>query len=221
MKSLFVLALAAVPLVACSVFDPSYGKLRGGHDGDDPNADQTKQAAVPACTVFGKPHIGLGGVDVASQGPGPKGRDRMRAKPYSALATEFSRVLGEENKPDSLDDAKETFGVNPDMWFSEPLATAAYVNTAYDVAFDGCLKLTANSRYQTAPTSASATAECTDWIRKFWSRDGSPDEIASCTKTAVEATTETYGTESRAVTPARQWAYACAATLSATGFLTY
>ena len=67
---------------------------------------------------------------------------------------------------------------------------------------------------------------CGEWMRKFWSREGTPEQINECVSAALEVTTETYGGGSvaevtRPATPKRQWAYACASVLSSSGFLTF
>lgn len=206
-----------------SIFDPAGGDGGAGANG----------TVAPACTVGGKPHPGLGGVDVAATLDVPAFVDRARVKPYSALVSEYTRVLGTKNASPLLSSVGPTFGAPPDRWYIEPLASGVLVNTAYNVAFEGCLRLTGDvaggapdTRFATAPTADSAKAVCGEWIRKFWSREAAPDQVDACAKVAVESTTETYGggaitEQSRPTTPKRQWAYACASVLSATGFLMY
>jgi hypothetical protein len=199
-----------------------------GEGGDDAGAP-----AAPSCTVFGRAHLGLGGEDLASQAAGPASGDRGRAKPYSALSTEYARVLGSENAPALIARTGPTFGVPAARWYLEPIPSAVFVNTAFDVAFEGCLKMTgdlaggtADSRYAATPTLESARQECAGWARRFWSREATPPQIDACSSVAVETTSETYGRPSvdeisRPTTPQRRWAYACASVLTATGFLTY
>lgn len=189
--------------------------------------------AGPACTTFGQPHIGLGGEDLAATNNVAAYADRARAKPYSALLTEYARVLGAANRPASIDGAGPTFGQPADRWFIEPLASAVFVNTAYNVAFEGCLRLTgelaggtADPRFATAPDPVSARAVCGEWMTAFWSREGTPAQLDACVASALEATTEVYGggaiaEVTRPTTPKRQWAYACAGLLTSTSFLTY
>lgn len=201
--------------------------------GFDDSADGGASGA-PACASGGKAHVGLGDVDLAATTAGPAYVDRARVKPYSALVTEYTRVLGVKNLSPLLSDAGATFADPPDRWYIEPLASGVLINTAYNVAFEGCLRLTGDvsggapdARFATAPTTDSAKAVCSEWIRKFWSRDATPDQVDACAAVAVESTLETYGgslaepEQSRRLTPKRQWAYACASVLSATGFLTY
>lgn len=175
---------------------------------NDAGADTTKAAT---CTVAGKPHIGLGNIDLAAKDDGAMGADRARVKPYSALASEFSRVLG--NAPPSLAAAGPTFGVPSDRWYFEPIASAVFVDTAFDVAFEGCQTLTnGDSQFTTAPTDDSALAQCTTWARKFWSRDATPDQLTACVGVTADTAAES---------PPRRWAYACATLLTASPFLTY
>ena len=113
------------------------------------------------------------------------------------------------------------------------MASAVFVNNAYNVAFEGCLRLTGditggtpNPRFATAPVNATAKTICGEWLRTFWSREGTPEQIDECVSAALEATTETYGggavaEVTRPATPKRQWAYACASVLSSSGFLIY
>lgn len=215
-----------------SCFDRPSGAVGAGADGDA-SAEAGMVSAAPLCTVFGQPHIGLGGEDLAATVDGPPSGDRARAKPYTALLTEYGRVLGSQNAPSSINDTGPTFGVPADRWYLEPIASAVFVNTAFDVAFEGCLRMTGDiaggsgdAKYAAAPTKVTASAECADWIRRFWSRSGTPDQIDACVSVATETTSETYGRPSvdettRETTPNRRWAYACASVLTATGFLTF
>ena len=197
----FLLAPACTPDAECSG-SKSCRESRGG-PGDEDASATTAQALQ--CTTFGKPHVGLGGLDVAAVAEGAAAGDRARAKPYSALLGEYSRVLGPGNVPASLGNAASTFGVANERWYLEPVLSAVFLNTAFDVAFEGCTTLT--SRLP-APTEDSARTQCASWMRSFWSRDATPDQLDACVAAALES-------------PDRPWAYACASVLSATGFLTY
>jgi hypothetical protein len=242
MKNLVLTSLCALALgalaTACTPDSDCLGRscgdrrTAGGEDAADAAADAAATSA-PSCTVFGQPHIGLGGEDVAAKTDGPPGGDRARAKPYSALVTEYSRVLGKENAPSSIGAKGQTFGVPPDRWYLEPIASAVFVSAAFDVAFEGCLELTGDiaggsgdPKYAAAPTKETAGPACADWIRRFWSRAASPDQIDACVSVATDTTSETYGgaaegQTTRTTTPQRRWAYACASALTATGFLTF
>lgn len=203
--------------------DPSAGVPGANGEG---SAASAAESTAPSCTVFGVAHIGLGGDDLAAQADGPPSGDRGRTKPYSALLTEYARVLGSENAPASIASTGPTFGVASDRWYLEPIPSAVVISTAFDVAFEGCLKLVNAPKYSAAPTPDSARAACTDWAKRFWSRDATPPQLDACAAVAVETTSETFGRPgvdevTRGATPQRQWAYACASVLTATGFLTY
>jgi hypothetical protein len=230
------LAAACAPDSDClehnSCFDSRAGGS-GANDADDAGADGGAGTSAPSCTAVGLPHIGLGGEDLAAKADGALGGDRARAKPFTALLTEYGRVLGSQNAPSSINAAGPTFGVPADRWYLEPIASAVFVNTAFDVAFEGCLKMTGDlaggsgdAKYAAAPTAATAGVECADWVRRFWSRAPTPDQIDACVSVATDATSETYGRPgvdetTRATAPRRRWAYACASVLTATGFLTF
>ncbi|MBX3226088.1 MAG: hypothetical protein KIT84_29065 [Labilithrix sp.] len=207
---------------ACAETSCLEGDCRRGRVGADDEADgapgggaEDEVPKLPACTTVGKPHLGLGGVDVAAR-PNedvPAG-DRARMKPFSALVTDYRRVLGAENVPASLNGAASTFGVASERWFLEPIASAVYVNAAFDVGFEGCNNLTKkDARFATMPTKDTARAACEEWTRKFWSRAATPEQLDACVAVALETTSETV--------PPRRWAYACASVLAATGFLTF
>lgn len=214
----------------------TYDSPISGEDGDDADgAGEGDDPSAPACTEadWGRSHIGLGGDELASSINQAAHADRARVKPYSALVTEYARVLGADNNPSLIASTGGTFGQANDRWFIEPIASAVLINTAFDVAFEGCLRLTgdiaggsADPKYATAPTEESAKAECAGWIRRFWSRVGTPEQIDACASVALETTTETYGggasaPVTRETSPRRRWAYACASVLSSTGFLMY
>lgn len=159
------------------------------------------------------------------------GVDRDRLKPYSALETEFPRVLG--SMPKSLAGSKATLGEPVARWYQEPQASAIGIYTTYRVAFDGCLDLTdpaKNPKYATAPDATTAAAECSTWALKFWSRTPTPADIALCVKMATtdsaKETVEIAGGPDPVGTPkdtttARRWAYTCATVLTSAGFLAY
>lgn len=141
------------------------------------------------------------------------GTDRARMKPFSALQTEYQRVLGAS--PASLTGAAATFGQPPARWHEEPAANAVALQTAYTIAFDGCLTYTATaSEFANAPDAASAEAQCAAMARKFWSKTPGPSEISAC----VEVATTGSAAEPQA---RRKWAYACASVLTSAGFMAY
>jgi len=231
------LATACSPEADClqhnACFDTHPAAASAGGDDTDASTEAGTAPSAPFCTVFGQPHIGLGGEDLAAKADGPPAGDRARAKPYTALLTEYGRVLGSQNAPSSINDTGPTFGVPADRWYLEPIASAVFVSTAFDVAFEGCLEMTGavaggsgDAKYAAAPTKVTAGDECAGWIRRFWSRAGTPDQIDACAAVATDTTSETYGRPSvdettRETTPQRRWAYACASVLTATGFLTF
>jgi hypothetical protein len=141
------------------------------------------------------------------------GVDRGRVKPFSALATEFPRVLG--NTPASLAASETTFDSPEPRWYVEPSASSVGLQTAYSVAYDGCIAYASGDPTMAkAPDQTSATTACTAMARKFWSRIATPEEIQAC----VDVATTTTPPESNV---ARQWAYACATLLTSANFLTY
>ncbi|MBX3230114.1 MAG: hypothetical protein KIT84_25225 [Labilithrix sp.] len=141
------------------------------------------------------------------------GNDRGRVKPFSALQTEYARVLGAA--PARLAGSGATFGQVPKNWYEEPHASAIALQTAYDIAFDGCLDYTkTDAAFAGAPDATSAPAQCGAMIRKFWSRVAAPQEVQAC----VDMATTGAAAEPD---PRRKWAYACASVLSSAGFMTY
>jgi len=168
---------------------------------------------------FGNTVLTVGRVDVAL------GTDNGRVKPFAALngyaaagglaaATgDYQRVLG--NNPALLAQSAATFGADSPRWLVEPQSSAVALYTAYRVAFQGCLTMTATpANYAAAPTAATAPTECGAMARRFWSKTPSADEIAACVKTA------TVDTAAEA-DPRRKWAYTCASVMTSAGFLTY
>jgi hypothetical protein len=176
----------------------------GGTGGTPPPA--------PHCD-FGQSYTGFAGIDLTSDRVDSDiGVDRGRVKPYSALTTEYPRVLG--NTPALIPQMASTFSSPPPRWFSEPQGSAITEYSSFRVAFQGCLSATSGTAFSTAPSSAKATQQCTTWATSFWSRIPTTSEVSACSDYAVSGTT----TETNAN---RRWAYACASVLTGTGFLTY
>lgn len=143
------------------------------------------------------------------------GVDRARMKPFTALSGDYPRVLG--NTPASLQGSGPTFGAPPARWYEEPVAVAGSValQTAYGIAYDGCLTyVAADASMAAAPTMESAKTACASMARKFWSKTPGPDEIDACANVAMNAS-------AGETTVPRKWAYACASVLTSAGFLTY
>lgn len=181
---------------------PNDGSPDGPIDPDDP------------ALCSGRKYVGFGGSSLgADRVVAKRGVDRLRMKPFSALKTEMPRVLG--STPASLIGSAATFGDAPARWFEEPQANAVALQTAYAVAFDGCLTYTASApEFASAPDATTATAQCATMARKFWSKTPTAAEVQACAEVAVS------GTASEPLAR-RKWAYACASVLTASGFLTY
>ena len=178
--------------------------------GDDPGATPPGDPAL--CTS--KTYLGfdskvLSGDRVVAN----IGVDRLRLKPFGVLQTEYPRVLG--NTPASLAGTQATFGNAPQRWYDEPESNAVALETAYDIAFDGCLTYVAtDTMFAAAPSDASAKTACAAMARKFWSKTPSPDEIQACADVAVNSAAAEPQT-------ARKWAYACASVMTSAGFMSY
>lgn len=218
-KLTFTFSLLACVMLACG--DGSGDELlngRGGpgEDGPGDGTGDTEPGPDPSDPALCKSNT-YAGFDNRELTAGRKvqklGTDRARMKPFSALQTEYDRVLG--NTPASLDGAASTFAQPPARWHEEPLANAVALQTAYNIAFDGCLTYTATgTEFATAPDAASASTQCGAMARKFWSKTPAPQEIQAC----VEVATTGSAAEPNA---RRKWAYACASVLTSAGFLTY
>lgn len=223
-----IVLLSSLSLVACEgAFNPKDGVVKTvdteGVELDTPAVTPKDGPATPptvgdappapSCDK-GREYLGFGGGDLAGDRElGEVGEESRRPKPFSALSTEFPRVLG--NTPASLASAESTFGIAPGRWFSEPTMSAVTVYTTFGVAFQGCLTFTAQpTRFGTAPTAATARTECAAWAERFWSRKALEPELDACVQVAVrDAATDPNAR--------RRWAYACAATLTSSDFLTF
>lgn len=196
--------LIPLALSACDAQSDDF--KRKNAKADDPSA--------PKCTDVGVSYTGFAGTKLEDKRVNAvAGADHARLKPYSALRGEYERVIGAA--PESLEAAGASFGSPPERFASEPRASAIQVYSAFRVAFDGCLTFTASgAEYASAPTESSATAQCTQMARKFWSRAPSSEEVDACKQVAlVDSASE--------AAPRRRWAYTCATLLSSAGFLTY
>lgn len=214
-----VLVAFGAVVVACGgpADDDSSRSGPGANDPSDAGAADAAAAdpgTAPVCPGAGKPHIGIGGVDLrAHRVDGAAGLDRGRVKPFSAMAGELPRILGQA--PASLNELSTVYGEVPDRWYGEPSGSAMGVYTLHRVAFDGCLTITASAAtYAAAPVTATATTECTRWATKAWSRRPEQTEIDACVSLATTGTAGQPDTR-------RRWAAVCAAVASSAGFLTY
>ncbi len=193
------------------------------NDPSNPSNPNPEQPPPPRCDM-GKTYTGFSGTELTvgrvDQDIGP---ERDRIKPYSAMAAEYNRALG--NTPALLAQSASTFDNPPARWYVEPASSAVSIYTAYRIAFQGCLTLTsgtgAPAKYQTAPTNSTAAAECQAWATKFWSREPTQEEVDACVKVAmVDSMTEGTNPPQNTTAP-RRWAYTCASVLTAAGFTTY
>lgn len=166
----------------------------------------------PGSCKEGTPHPGFAQMDfVGDRKPGAIGADRRRVKPFSALRTEFQRMLGAV--PGPMAQSAAAFGDTPARWYSEPTAGAVSLNTTYSLAFTGCYEMMTDAKYGQAPTADTATTECASLQRKAWQRTPTPEETTACSELVVGLTTETVAR--------RRWAHACASVMTAAGFTTY
>ena len=215
MKTTIAILASALVLAACA--DDSSGLRPRSGNPDDPNAPATPPAdpnAPSASCEAGREYLTLDKKSLTiNRADLPPGGDRGRVKPFSALQTEYPRVLG--STPASLADAATTFGTPDVRWYEEPTTSSVALQTAYGVAFDGCLTYVATeASMAAAPDATSAAAACASMARRFWSKTPTPDEIQACVDVAVT------GAASEPQV-AKKWAYACASLLTSANFLTY
>jgi hypothetical protein len=204
MQRLQSIMFAVVPLVlaACT------GDIAGGDDdgsgsgSDDPVVcEQTR-----SYQGFGSTPLEVGRAEIEPNS------DRLRIKPYGALAQEYARALGLATFNTGA--YASTFGRPPARWYQEPQASANTVYAAFALAFDACTTYTAaGAPFTTAPDATTAAATCRDIAVRAWHREPTDTEVAACTAYAVDQTA--------AYEPRKRWAYTCAAVLSASGFLAY
>jgi hypothetical protein len=215
-----VLSMVASTLVTATLLsacggapdDDFEGDGAGGKKKKTAGADGTDPASDPAlCTS--ETYVGIGGTKLhESRVVAKLGVDRRRVKPFGALQGDYARVLG--RAPASLNTAGPTFGEAEPTWYEEPQSSAVALQTAFGIAFDGCLTYTAKAEFDAAPSPATAPATCAAMAKSFWSKTPAPEEIQGC----VDVATAAAGRERQA---RRAWAYACAAVLTSAEFLTY
>jgi len=219
-KLTFTFSFLACVMLACGDGGDELtgGPQRGGPGGpDDPGAssgEEGKPDPTDPALCTSKTYAGFENKVLTDERKVQKlGTDRARMKPFSALQTEYTRVLG--NTPASLTGSAATFGQPAQRWYEEPAANAVALQTAQNIAFDGCLTYTGTAtEFANAPDAASAETQCAAMARKFWSKTPGPTEIAAC----VDVATTGSASEPNA---RRKWAYACASVLTSAGFLTY
>lgn len=140
------------------------------------------------------------------------GTDRSRVKPYSMLPGEYLRALG--TTPSRINNQAGTFNAPVARWSNEQQLSAISLYQAYIAAFQGCLSYTASATvYGSNPTTTTATTECGNMARRFWSRVPTSAELSACVTYATSAANDDP-------TPRRRWAYVCSAVLSSAWFLT-
>jgi hypothetical protein len=166
-----------------------------------------------ACEELGRVYTGIGGELQAGRVEAPPYSDRQRVKPFSAMAGEYTRVLG--NAAADVEAFAATFGKPPARWYEEPEASANTLYASFTLAYQGCLAMTATGDdYAAAPTEETAAATCAAFARKFWDRNAEAEELTGCIEYAVDGTASESDPRSR-------WAYTCASVLTAAGFVSY
>lgn len=159
-------------------------------------------------------YVGLGSRSLeADRVDNPVGTDRRQVKPYSMLPSEYARVLG--STPTTILNQGKTFNEPVARWHEPAELAAVSLYQAFQAAFEGCLTFTATAaKFAVNPTSTTAPTECAAFQQAFWSRVPTSAETSACASFATSAVNND-------VDPRRRWAYACAAVLTSTGFLTY
>jgi hypothetical protein len=133
----FALAALTLPAAACGD-DPS--RLKGGPQPTaDAAGDPVSQAA--ALTAADKPegrsYVLFDGAKLeATRTNENVGVNRVRIKPYAALAGEYQRVLGAA--PPSLASAAGSFDDPPKRWYAEAKHSGVSLDASFAIAFEGC-----------------------------------------------------------------------------------
>ena len=210
----YALLFVSLGLVAC---DDDPNALLGSRG---PNAaggvDGTTGPAALECTAEakGRSYALFDGSKLeASRANENFGVNRARLKPYDVLAGEFQRVLGVT--PPSLAGAASSFDAPPPRWFAETKYGGVAVHAMFDISFEACGAWTkTRPEMATAPTAETARAQCSEHMRKAWSRTPAPEEVDAC----VDLATTKVSSEPDA---RRRWSYVCASVLSSSQFLTF
>jgi len=181
-----------------------------GGNSDDQTGDDDTQEVCQATRSY----VGFGAKVLEADRPTMKpGTDRMRMKPFAALAAEYVAALGLSSFDTSAYAA--TFGKPPARWYAEPAASANTIYAAFALAYDGCTQETAtDAKYAAAPDGTNASLICNDHMRRAWHREPLQAETDACVSFTVNQTNASDA-------PRVRWAYACAAVLTASGFLAY
>jgi len=193
-------------IVAALTFAGCAGQIPSGDDqmGDD---------QPPVCETT-RSYTGFGSRTLENDRPAiAAGSDRVRVKPFTALAAEYAAALGLTTFNTQAYAA--TFGRPPARWYIEPAASANTIYAAFALAYDACTQHTATDpQYAAVPEPTLADMICRERARRSWHREATDDEAATCATYAVNQTNP-------ADAPRKRWAYACAAVVSASGFLAY
>ena len=202
--------LSTVSLVAC------VGEIGGAGTGDDDGegSGSGSGSGEPVTCDQARSYAGLGGDALEADRPQiAAGTDRIRIKPYGALAAEYNRVLGLTDFSTAA--YAGVFGKAPARWFEEPQASASTIYSAYALAYDGCSrKMASGGDYDLAPTATIADRICRDLSRAAWQREATDDEASDC---ATFVLNETAASDP----PRKRWAYTCASILTSEAFLAY
>lgn len=197
-------SIATLFLVGCVGEAPdSSGDDVGGDAGVEPMQ----------CEVT-RSYMGFGGRTLEGSRPALEvGADRLRLKPFAALATEYANTLGLAAFDTSAYAA--TFGKPPARWYAEPLASANTIYAAFALAYGACTQHTGtDATYAATPDTTTATLACHGFIERAWHRPATDEETAACVSFAIDKTASVAN-------PRTRWAYTCASVLSATGFLSF
>lgn len=162
----------------------------------------------------GRTYTGFGGTELTyDRAERDVGYERARAKPFSALLTEYPRVLG--TTPALLAQSETTFGTTAARWYTKGDPNAVSLYQAYRIAFQGCLTVTGtDAKYAATPTMETAKAECAAWASKFWGRAALGPELEACATVIGQ-----YAVKETQVR--RRWAHGCASVLTSSDFLTF
>ncbi len=200
-----LVAALALSVAACAGEITSTGDDDGSGSGSD----------EPVTCQAARAYTDIGGTALGADRPTIEpGTDRIRIKPYAALAAEYKAALGLTTAFDTSAFAP-TFGKPPARWFAEPQASANTIYAAFALAYDGCTqKMATDGQYAAAPSQMAAEVVCHDLVRRAWHREATAAETTSCVDYAVNQTVTSDP-------PRTRWAYTCAAVLSASGFLAY
>ena len=248
MKAQIVALLLACTACGASQ-DDMHGRNRDNAGDDDSNVDADGGVdAGPAPVVcapemgraykgFGGENLALGGLDQVARADALAGSDRLRMKPFAVVnatkdkaytmsvdtvfPSEIKRVLGVSGNDLGTAAVLSAYGVLPDRWFVEPQAGAIPLYSIYVTAFKACSKyvrLPANTQYQSLASDPVTT--CTALQRKAWNRTPIQSEIDACVGVAKDASND-VGTNMDKDNALLRWSYACAAVMTAEGFVTF